>query len=277
LRAALDPVAEGAEAFLAACGAAPSPPDFVVLCSTTAAVTGGLGEIEVAAASSYLEALAARSAAAGNDRVRTVLWDPYQWEGWLVAGASGGVSAEEVQAGLLAHAVSAEKSATALERLLAQPLSGVPGVIVSSLDLPGLLAETDGITVDTLFATSAPGQPKAGRPEIRSAYEPPRDELEERLAALWQDLFGIAPIGRDDSFLELGGHSLLAIQIVTQVKAVLGAELPVTALFEAPTVAELAGAVRQARGEMDPDQMEALLAMVEGLSPEAAAERLTDL
>jgi acyl transferase domain-containing protein len=283
LSAALAPVAAGAEALLAACAPrpeSPAPPEFVVLCSTTAAVTGGLGEIEVAAASSYLEARAARAAGAGDDRVRAVLWDPYQWEGWLVAGAAGeggGVSAEEVQAGLLAHAISAEKSAAALERLLAHPLPGVPAVVASSLNLRGLIAETDSITAETLFAQAAPDQPKAGRPDLRSAYEAPRDELEERLAALWQDLFGIAPIGRDDSFLELGGHSLLAIQIVTQMKAVLGAELPVTALFEAPTVAELAQAVRRSRGEGDPDQMEALLALVEGLSPEAAAERLSEL
>ncbi len=292
LRAALDPVAEGAEALLVACRAesAGDVPPFVVLCSTTAAVTGGLGEIELAAASSYLEALAAGNAAtsetsatsatsAGGGDVRAVLWDPYQWDGWLVAsaGTAGGVSAADVEVGLLAHAVPAERSAAALERLLAHPLPGVSGTIVSSLDLHGILAETDSITADVLFPQAAPGQPKASRPALRTSYEPPRDELEEQLAALWQDLFGIAPIGRDDSFLELGGHSLLAIQIVTQVKALLGTELPVTALFEAPTVAELAAAVRRARGEVDPAQLEALLALVEGLSPEEAAERLSEI
>ena len=286
LHAAIDPVAAGVEALLAACRAEPEPP-FVVLCSTTAAVTGGLGEIELAAASSYLEALAARGAEGGGD-VRAVLWDPYQWDGWLVAGAvtgagaagaAGGVSAADVEAGLLAHAVRAEQSAAALERLLAHPLSGVSAAIVSSLDLHGIIAETDGITADVLFSQtfSQPGQPKASRPSLRTSYEPPRGELEEQLAALWQDLFGIAPIGRDDSFLELGGHSLLAIQIVTQVKALLGAELPVTALFESPTIAELAAAVRRARGEVDPAQLEALLALVEGLSPEEAAERLAEI
>jgi len=179
----------------------------------------------------------------------------------------------------MTHLPPHDDVAAALERLLAHPLSGVSAAIVSSLDLHGIIAETDGITADVLFSQtfSQPGQPKASRPSLRTSYEPPRGELEEQLAALWQDLFGIAPIGRDDSFLELGGHSLLAIQIVTQVKALLGAELPVTALFESPTIAELAAAVRRARGEVDPAQLEALLALVEGLSPEEAAERLAEI
>jgi hypothetical protein len=45
-------------------------------------------------------------------------------------------------------------------------------------------------------------------------------------------------------------------------------------VFEAPTVAELARLIRRARGEDDPAELEALLALVEGLSPEEAAEKL---
>jgi acyl carrier protein len=153
-------------------------------------------------------------------------------------------------------------------------------VIVSSRDLPGLIAETDSVTADTLLAQMATAHQgeKAQRPAgLSTPYEAPRDELEERLAAIWQDLFGIEPVGRGDSFLELGGHSLLAIQMVTQIRAALEVELPVTALFESPTVAELGKAVRRARGEEDPAELEALLALIEGLSPEEAAERLAEM
>jgi len=274
LRAALDPQARDAEALLAAVDAETEPPAFVALSSTTTAVTGSLGQLEMAAAGAFLDGLAARRAGGEGPFTVAVHWDPYQWDGWLVTGVAG-VAAEELAATLAAHGVSAERSAGALRRVLASPL---PRVIVSSRDLPGLLAETDSVTADT-FLTQLPvhtGE-KASRPELATAYAPPRDEVEEKLAALWQELFGIAPIGRDDSFLELGGHSLLAIQIVTQVRALLQAELPVTALFEAPTVAQLAKAVRRARGEDDPEELEALLALVEGLSPEEAAERLAEL
>jgi acyl carrier protein len=192
-----------------------------------------------------------------------------------VAGGMSGLAPEEVQANLQSHGVTEAKSARALERLLAMPLSRV---IVSSQDLHGLIAETDSVTADTLLAQMpAHHGEKAPRPGLSTAFEPPRDELEERLATVWQDLFGIEPIGRDDSFLELGGHSLLAIQMVTQIRSVLEVDLPVTALFETPTIGELAKSVRRARGEDDPAELEALLAMIEGLSPEEAAEKLAEL
>jgi hypothetical protein len=53
--------------------------------------------------------------------------------------------------------------------------------------------------------------------------------------------------------------------------------LPVTALFEAPTVAGLAKAVARAKGEESSEDLEALLALVEGLSPEDAARRLAEM
>jgi acyl carrier protein len=287
LPAAIAPLAQGAAALLAAvdgerAGSAAAEPPFVVLSSTTTAVTGGVGQLELAAAGSYLEALAARRGTLADPAAPTlaVHWDPYQWGSWLAAGVAGGMSslsAEELQAGLRIHGVAPERSAAALGRILAG-LPATPAVVVTARDLPGLLAEVDSVTAETLLAQLAAGHAeKAERPALRTAYEPPKDELEERIAAIWQDLFGIAPIGRDDSFLELGGHSLLAIQIVTQLREILDADLAVTALFEAPTVAQLASAVRQARGEPDPDELEALLALVEELSPEEAAERLAEL
>jgi len=115
------------------------------------------------------------------------------------------------------------------------------------------------------------------RPCLSTEYAPPGNELEETLAALWQDLFGISPIGIHDSFLELGGHSLLAIHMATQLRARLTVDLPVTVLFEAPTIVELAKRVRQARGEDDPEAMDALLALIEGLSPEETAEKLAEM
>ena len=115
---------------------------------------------------------------------------------------------------------------------------------------------------------------KALRPELASPYVAPRNDLEVQVAGIWEELFGIAPIGTDDNFLELGGHSLLAIQIMTHLREALTVELPVTALFETPTVAGLCKAIARSRGEETEEDLEALLALVEGLSAEEALEAL---
>ena len=65
--------------------------------------------------------------------------------------------------------------------------------------------------------------------------------------------------------------------MATQLRSRFQADVPVTVMFEAPTVAELARVVRRGRGEDDPDDLERLLALVEGLTPEEALRRMEEL
>ncbi|ARU63542.1 hypothetical protein CBW65_22930 [Tumebacillus avium] len=68
----------------------------------------------------------------------------------------------------------------------------------------------------------------------------PRNEQEQQIAAIWQEILGVEQVGVHDNFFELGGHSLLATQVISRLRQTFGTEMPLRVMFEAGTVAELA-------------------------------------
>ncbi len=84
-------------------------------------------------------------------------------------------------------------------------------------------------------------------------YAPPQGEVEEAIAAIWQELLGVERVGRHDHFFELGGHSLLAIQLIARMRQELDVDLALRALFAEPTLeaqAMLAQAAQSATVEV---------------------------
>jgi amino acid adenylation domain-containing protein/FkbM family methyltransferase len=76
-------------------------------------------------------------------------------------------------------------------------------------------------------------------------YEEPCDEVEQRMAAIWQRILRLERVGALDDFFELGGHSLLATQIVSHVRLEFGIEVRLRELFERTTVRGLSEVVRE--------------------------------
>ncbi|HZI08987.1 MAG TPA: phosphopantetheine-binding protein, partial [Myxococcus sp.] len=84
------------------------------------------------------------------------------------------------------------------------------------------------------------------RPMLGTEYVAPSDEVEHTLVRVWQEQLGLEQLGIHDNFFDLGGNSLLWLKIVGRLKRELGRDVPLTSVFEAPTVATLAKKLGQA-------------------------------
>ncbi|MFF6815491.1 amino acid adenylation domain-containing protein, partial [Streptomyces sp. NPDC012403] len=121
--------------------------------------------------------------------------------------------------------------------------------------LPGYMVPSAFVVLDRLPLTPngkvdrrALPDPGAADGSAADGGREARTPLEEVLCGLYARLLGVGRIGIDDSFFDLGGHSLLATRLVAHLRNALGADLPVRAVFEAPTIAELAERVAAAAG-----------------------------
>jgi phthiocerol/phenolphthiocerol synthesis type-I polyketide synthase E len=195
--------------------------DFVVVESSLAPVLGGVGFAGMAAVHAVADAFCA---VAGEREGQP--WTAAGWDRWWAPGeAREGYGMDEAEA------------VAALEHLLT--LAGEPQVYLSTGPLEARLAEQAA-------AAAAPAVGAYARPHLATDYEAPSTDAESVIAGMWEELLGIAPIGIHDDFFALGGHSLLATQIVSRCRDELGLELPLKAIFEAPTPARFAALVEEA-------------------------------
>src|SRR5271166_4410362 len=86
------------------------------------------------------------------------------------------------------------------------------------------------------------------RQRSQASYEPPANPTEEELCAIWSKLLALDKVGRHDNFFALGGHSLMAVRVIARVRQSFAVELPLRAMFDAPTIAAFAVVIQNARG-----------------------------
>ena len=134
---------------------------------------------------------------------------------------------------LVAYVVEKDqkKDADAIKKLLQKRLPAymIPPVFVWMDSFP----KTSSGKVDK----KALPKPEMKRPDTAVLYKSPATDLEKQVANIWSDLLFIDNIGVDDHFFELGGNSLLAIQSIARIQQKLAVKLPITALYQYPTIA----------------------------------------
>ncbi len=117
--------------------------------------------------------------------------------------------------------------------------------------LPEHMIPTSFVLLDELPLTSsgkvdrrALPAPDQARLETEEMFVVPRTPIEEALAAIWAEVLGVKHVSIRDNFFAVGGHSLLATQIISRVRKVLQVELPLSSIFEEPTVGGLAKTIQ---------------------------------
>lgn len=180
-----------------------------------------------------------------------------------------GVDLVEIEAKLLEHSQVKDAVVVATEDDDPRLIAYVVGHHPIPVDIANLRAELAAqmpahmvpgvyISVDRLSYTPA-GKvdrralpaPDQVRPELETPFVAPRDAWEVKLVNVWEKVLGRDSIGVRDDFFELGGHSLLVLRLAHQIGKVSGKTFSVEAVFQAPTVEQMAEILREEDSSRD--------------------------
>lgn len=210
--------------------------DFCLLMSSIATVLGGLGYAAYTAANLFMDAFVYQQARQSSLPWYVVDWS--DWKYWNDAEKQGAVG-QSVQK----LSMEPEEGIDALERVLAcdeRHLIHSPGNLEARIE--------QWINVQETQAENQPDQVQLHpRPELLNPYVAPRTAVEKTLADIWAATFRMEKTGIQDDFFELGGDSLKGITVVSRIHKELHVEVPVSELFQAPTIERLADFVQTAQ------------------------------
>ncbi|EKE80856.1 type I polyketide synthase [Idiomarina xiamenensis] len=202
--------------------------DFCLLFSSLSATLGGLRLAMYSAANAYEDGFAM---ARRNDR--GTRWIAVNWDTW---------AAED---GPIGH------QGTTLEKFLMWPNEGAEAVrrVLSVNKLCNLVNSTANLHARLeqwvylkrkASETSGASKSQHLRPELSTSYVAANNQIEKRIAAVFERVLGIDKVGLDDNYFELGGNSLISMQLISELQREFEVSLSPILIFEAPSVSEMA-------------------------------------
>ncbi|WP_339538562.1 non-ribosomal peptide synthetase [Pseudomonas sp. RA_15y_Pfl2_54] len=107
--------------------------------------------------------------------------------------------------------------------------------------------------------------PAVDASQMQAAYVAPHSELEQRVAAIWQQVLDVQRIGLNDHFFELGGHSLLAVNVVSRMALELGLTLTPQLLFQHPVLSDFVAHLDTGGGAINEQKLSKLEALLDDM------------
>ncbi|MEM1394841.1 MAG: KR domain-containing protein, partial [Cyanobacteria bacterium P01_H01_bin.150] len=243
--------------------------DFCLLQSSLSSIVGGLGLIAYSAANLFIDNFVTKRNQKNIAPWFCINWDAVRYQQERKDGGLGTT--------LIDLAMAPNEVWDVCQRVLA--IASPSQFIVSPGDLQARISTwIEGKSLDKTNNSQEGSDSQHSRPSLQTAYVAPSNEIEQRVAKIWQEIIRVEQIGVNDNFSELGGHSLLAVQVTSRLRETFEVELPLKSiLFDAPTVAGIAKVIaekQQQKEDEDIQETAALLQEIKGLSLEEIQKEL---
>ncbi|GCF10053.1 non-ribosomal peptide synthetase/type I polyketide synthase [Dictyobacter arantiisoli] len=225
------------------------PLDFCIVLSSLASVLGGLGLLSYTAVNTFMDAFVLH-----QNQTQKAVWMSLNLDNWEPEDAK--TLSVPVGSDVHSLALTVAEGMSVFDRVL--HLGHIDQIIVSTGDLQARIDqwitfksrdERDRSSQNASFALSE--EPV----QVQTRADAPRNELEEGVVRIWQEVLGIKRIGIYDNFFELGGHSLLATEMVFRIRTDFQADVALRSLSETPTIAGMAAAIAEHKSAHQPESL----------------------
>jgi acyl transferase domain-containing protein/acyl carrier protein/predicted O-methyltransferase YrrM len=211
--------------------------DFFVLCSSISTFRPVPGMVNYIAENAFLDTFAHYSVSKHGRFTRSINWDRWNSVGTAVSVEARykALTGKDLRAGMMP-----EEGIEAFRRILSS--SAVPQIVVSTQDLLAL-TEVEQKPFLTALEKALASKSRHQRPELKNVYVAPSNDIERKLADMFQNLLGFEQVGIHDNFFALGGDSLSGTVLISQIRKEYQIQIPLRSLMEAPSIAELVLAI----------------------------------
>lgn len=199
--------------------------DFCVMFSSLSSNLGGLGFLPYSVANIVMDMIVRQ-----RNKTAVNKWHVVNWDTWRIREDTHAI----LGATLAMYEMLPAEGIQAFEHVIGQ--DDHHQLVNSTGDIDMRIQQW--IRLDPVKIVR-PNEQHHARPPLSTAYVAPSSSYEKRVADIWQEILGIEQIGIYDNFFDLGGNSLIGLQVIARVKKEFDTQVPIVALFEAPTISTL--------------------------------------